>query len=59
MLALGLLRGWVDGVQAFELSRLDEAWQEERWGVDDEAAERTARLHAEAAMLDRWFRNLA
>ena len=55
VLALGLLRGWVDGVQAFELSRLDEAWQEERWGVDDEAAERAERLKAEAVMLERWF----
>jgi chaperone required for assembly of F1-ATPase len=55
VLGIALLRGWVDGEQAFELSRLDEAWQEERWGVDEEAAERTARLRAEAEMLDRWF----
>ncbi len=59
VLALALQRGWLTGQEAFDLSRLDEAWQEEQWGVDDEAAERTARLHVEAAMLDRWFRNLA
>jgi chaperone required for assembly of F1-ATPase len=59
ILALALQRSWLDGRQAYELSRLDEAWQEERWGVDEEAAERAARLLAEAEMLDRWFRALA
>ncbi len=59
VLAIALQRGWISGQQAFDLSRLDEAWQEEQWGIDDEAAERTQRLHVEAAMLDRWFRGLA
>lgn len=58
ILALAVVRGWLDAREAFELSRLDEAWQEERWGVDDEAAERTARLRGEAAMLQRWLANL-
>jgi chaperone required for assembly of F1-ATPase len=55
VLAIALMRGWLDGQQAFELSRLDEAWQEERWGVDEEAAERAARLRTEALVLDAWF----
>jgi chaperone required for assembly of F1-ATPase len=59
VLALALQRGWLDGLQAFELSRLDEAWQEERWGVDEEAAERAERLREEACMLERWFRGLS
>jgi len=59
ILAVGLQRGWLNGVQAFELSRLDEAWQEEQWGVDEEAAERAAKLRGEAEMLERWFRGLA
>lgn len=58
VLAIGLMRGWVDGDQALELSRLDEAYQEEKWGVDAEAAERTARLRVEARMLERWFKAL-
>ncbi|HEV2533407.1 ATP12 family chaperone protein [Phenylobacterium sp.] len=58
ILAIALQRGWLSGEQAFELSRLDEGWQEEQWGVDEEAAERTARLTAEALMLERWFRGL-
>ena len=58
VLTLGLWRGWFGGEEAFALSRLDEAWQEAQWGIDEEAAERTARLQAEARMLDAWFRGL-
>jgi chaperone required for assembly of F1-ATPase len=56
ILAIGVQRGWLGGEQAYELSRLDEQWQEERWGVDEEAAERAERLRLEARMLERWFR---
>jgi len=59
VLTLALWRGWLSGEQAFELSRVDETFQEEKWGVDSEAAERAARLKGEAVMLERWFRALA
>jgi chaperone required for assembly of F1-ATPase len=59
ILAIGLQRGWLNGLQAYELSRLDEAWQQEKWGVDEEAAERAERLREEAQMLERWFRGLS
>jgi len=55
LLAFALARGRLSGPEAFALSRLDEAHQEEQWGVDAEAAERTERLRGEAAMLDAWF----
>jgi chaperone required for assembly of F1-ATPase len=55
VLAIALARGWLAGAEAFDLSRLDEAWQEEKWGVDAEAAERAARLREEAVLLERWF----
>lgn len=58
VLGVALLRGWIDADEAFDLSRLDEAFQEEQWGIDEEAAERTARLRGEARMLERWFRAL-
>jgi chaperone required for assembly of F1-ATPase len=58
ILAIALQRGWISGQAAFELSRLDEIWQEEKWGVDEEAAERAERLRGEALMLERWFRAL-
>jgi chaperone required for assembly of F1-ATPase len=59
VLAIGVLRGWLGGEEAYDLSRIDEAFQEATWGIDEEAAERTARLGVEARMLDRWFRALA
>ena len=55
VLALAVQRGALSGAEAFELSRLDEAWQERQWGVDEEAAQRTAARRAEAELLDRWF----
>jgi chaperone required for assembly of F1-ATPase len=58
VLALALQRNQLDGVAAFELSRLDEEFQEEKWGVDAEAEARRALLTEEAAMLDRWFQAL-
>ncbi len=58
LLSVALLRGWVSGQTAFDLSRIDEAFQEDQWGVDAEAAERTARLGVEARMLDQWFAGL-
>lgn len=58
VLTLAVRNGWLGGEDAFALSRLDEAWQEEQWGIDAEAAERTARLQGEAALLQRWFQGL-
>jgi chaperone required for assembly of F1-ATPase len=55
ILALAVERGRLTGEEAYDLSRLDEAFQEEQWGVDEEAADRTARQRTEAAVLDRWF----
>ena len=55
VLALALERGRIGGEEAFDLSRLDEAFQEERWGVDAEAADRAMRLRAEAVTLEKWF----
>lgn len=55
ILAFALRRGELTAEAAFALSRLDEAYQEERWGVDAEAAARAEAMAAEAAMLERWF----
>jgi chaperone required for assembly of F1-ATPase len=59
ILALALHRDQFTGDEALDLSRLDEAFQQETWGIDEEAAERTANMRAEAVMLERWFRALA
>lgn len=55
VLAFAALRGRISGVEAFDLSRLDETFQNERWGVDAEAAERNAALREEAELVGRWF----
>ena len=45
LLALALLRGVVDQDQAWAAAHVDEDWNSEKWGVDDEvAARRAARL---------------
>lgn len=58
VLGLALQRGWLSADEAFDLSRLDETFQEEKWGVDAEAAERAAGLRDEARMVGRWFQGL-
>lgn len=58
VLGLAVQRGALSGEAALDLSRLDEAFTEERWGVDEEAAARTAAHRAEAALLQRWFEAL-
>jgi chaperone required for assembly of F1-ATPase len=55
VLAFAVLRGALGGEAALDLARLDEAFQEEQWGVDDEAFARTELLRGEAKMLDGWF----
>lgn len=55
VLGLAVERGRLTAVDAYELSRVDEAFQTERWGEDAEAAKRTERGRAEAAALEAWF----
>lgn len=55
VLGLAVERGRVSAAEAYELSRIDEAYQVEQWGEDAEAAKRTERGRMEAAALDRWF----
>ncbi|MFO1186454.1 MAG: ATP12 family protein [Alphaproteobacteria bacterium] len=55
VLALAIVRGRIDAEGAFALSRLDEAFQAEQWGEDDEAAERTRRISAETAAIARFL----
>jgi chaperone required for assembly of F1-ATPase len=44
VLALAVAAGEIPGVHAFELSRIDEIYQAEKWGEDAEAVKRTAAL---------------
>jgi len=58
ILALAVERKRLSGPEAFALSRLEEAHQEERWGVDAEAAARTEGLYRDAVAVERWFEGL-
>ena len=44
VLALAVAAGEISGAHAFELSRIDEIYQAEKWGEDAEAVKRTAAL---------------
>jgi chaperone required for assembly of F1-ATPase len=55
ILAFALRRAHLSADAAFALSRLDETFQQEKWGVDAEAAARVAGMAVEAGMLGRWF----
>ena len=58
VLGFAAQRGAVDAAEAYELSRLDEAWQESRWGEDAEAAARTAGRRRDARLIGDWFTGL-
>lgn len=47
VLALAVADGFLSGAQAFQLSRIDETYQAEKWGEDAEAAKRAAALAQE------------
>lgn len=55
VLALAVRAGRLTGQRALDLSRLEEIFQAEQWGQDDEATARAAALAVEAEMIDRWF----
>jgi chaperone required for assembly of F1-ATPase len=58
VLAFAVQRGVLSAEAAFDLSRLDEAFQERQWGVDAEAAARTERHRRDARMIGDWFATL-
>ena len=59
VLAFAVRRGRLTGEEAHDLARLEEAHQEAEWGVDAEAAARTAARLEEARFIARWFAALA
>ncbi len=50
--------GWRDAEQIWQISRLDERWQEEQWGVDEEARE-TSELKRDAFLHAKRFYDLS
>jgi chaperone required for assembly of F1-ATPase len=59
VLGLAVERGRLSAVEAFEISRLDEIFQNEQWGEDAEAGRRTELGRKQAAALDAWLAALS
>jgi len=55
LLGLAVEQRHLQAEAAFEVSRIDEIWQIEQWGEDDEAAAATARRARDARALGQWF----
>lgn len=55
LLALAVVRGYIDGQKAYVLSRLEEDTQAEIWGRDEEASERAERLKNEIVAAGRFL----
>lgn len=56
VIGLAVAGGHLEAPAAWEASQIDEAFQVERWGEDEEVAERRARLRAELADAVRFLR---
>lgn len=59
LLAMAVCEGALPAEEAFEMSRLDEAWQMARWGEDEEALAAAEAKRAEARAIGKWFGGLA
>ncbi len=55
VLGLAVAQGMLTADQAFDLSRIDNDWQAEQWGTDEEAAESAARKRADLVAAGRFF----
>lgn len=59
LLAMALVEGQINASAAYRLSRLNEDWQAERWGEDEEARAAADIRQAEAEALGRWLEGLS
>ena len=57
VLAMAVMKTHVNGEDAYELSRLDELWQINYWGEDEEAKERSESIRAEVIALCELLEN--
>mgnify|MGYP006302085501 CR=1 FL=1 len=56
VLALAVADGHLAGDAAWPLSRIDETWQEEQWGADEEASAMATRKQEEFLHAERFYR---
>lgn len=55
VLGLAVEQGEIDALDAFDLSRIDETWQAEQWGEDEEAMQAVENRRRDADALGRLF----
>lgn len=55
VLGLAVCEGHVEAAEAFRLSRIEEAWQAEHWGIDDEAMRAEAMKLSEFRAAERFL----
>ena len=55
IIGFAALENWSDADTLWHLSRIDETWQEEQWGADDEATELAARKKQEFLQALRFY----
>ena len=55
LLALAVTKGRIGVKQAWDLSRIDETWQNEQWGIDEDAAVLEAFKQSALEQADRFF----
>jgi chaperone required for assembly of F1-ATPase len=58
LLAMATVEGALDAASAFTLSRLDEDWQADRWGEDEEARAIAETKREDAKALGQWLDGL-
>ena len=56
LLAAALIKGRIDGEEAFQAAYLPELWQAEKWGADEEADRRRAELKAELLEVENFIK---
>lgn len=57
LLAAALVKGRIDAKQAFEAAYLEELWQAENWGVEEEAEKRRAEVRQELVEIEKFLKH--
>jgi len=55
VLGLAIAKGRLDAARAWDLSRIDEAWQIAQWGEDEEAAEQAGLKRRDLLAAERFY----
>ena len=57
LLAAALVKGRINAKEAFDAAFLEELWQNESWGVDEEAAKRREEMREELQQIEDFLKN--